>query len=132
MSVTKSMNESAEALGQRYKDFSDPAKADQPIPGTQPPSPEQAKSLAPLVLELTQSQADTVGIQAKQSTQIDALATAIKGINDSLKSIQDTLALTPRRASQDDGTVLSQEAAKQIKQNSGEFDTFWADLQVSK
>lgn len=129
VNVSKAMSADAEALGNRYKDFVDPAKADQP--GT-PKLDDQSKALAPLLIEMNQSQADMLKTQRIQSDQIDKVVKAITEQGKALKDVQDTLSLTPRRASQDPDTALPDDIAFKIKDQAGEYDAFWGDMKVVK
>lgn len=135
LSTTEVMNKEAAALGTRYKDFTDPAKA---ADATDPAKAieEVSKSIAPYLLELTQAQADSVKVQTAQAAEIDAIKKAYEGKVTALEStvarLQAELSLTPQRASESKDTQLAKAAADALNDRAGNYDDFWADLKVVK
>lgn len=135
LNTTETMNKEAAALGTRYKDFTDPAKA---ADATDPAKAieEVSKSIAPYLLELTQAQADSVKVQTAQAAEIDAIKKAYEGKVTALEStvarLQAELSLTPQRASESKDTQLAKAAADALNDRAGNYDDFWADLKVVK
>lgn len=133
LSTTETMNKEAAALGTRYKDFTDPAKAEAPDPAKA--IEEVSKSIAPYLLELMQAQADSVKVQTAQAAEIDSLKKAYEGKVSALEStvarLQAELSLTPQRASESKDTQLAKAAAAvALSQREGVYNPFWADLGV--
>lgn len=133
LGTTETMNKEAEAMGARYKDFSNPAAADALATPEEKATGEIEKSFGQLALEILAHQADTTKALNIQAGQIAQLSTVVTGQDTALKAVQSELSLTPRRASSDPLTELTDPAAaEKLKQLAGEYDNFWADMKVTK
>lgn len=138
LSATEVMNKEVAALGVRYKDFTDPAKVNQPTPDAAALE-AFSKNAAPLLLDLTKDLGQAVTVATAQAAEIDTLKKGrdedrkvIDGLKAQLDKLTAQIGLTPRRASQSPDTALTPDIADQLKERNAEVDDFWADMKVTK